>query len=75
MDTEATESDNFTWAIAARARSQRLLLALYHFGVNKESSLADSPEARVFGFLVGVAFYFGERRSLQTCRLAHGPKP
>lgn len=51
------EIKNLHWAIEARARSQRLLLALYEFVGERDSvSLGASEESKVFGSLVGVAF-------------------
>lgn len=44
------------WAIDARARSQRLLLALYSNTEYRGADPETSRDARVFSLLVGVAF-------------------
>jgi hypothetical protein len=49
------EIKRLAWAIAARERSQRLLLALYDFG-QQNSELTERPKTEVFSLLVGVAF-------------------
>jgi hypothetical protein len=48
--------ERLEWAIGARERSQRLLLALYEFGGQKGYGSPESTEASVFSILVGVAF-------------------
>jgi hypothetical protein len=48
--------ERLAWAIGARERSQRLLLALYGFGKEKGYGSPESEEARVFSVLVAVAF-------------------
>lgn len=54
--------DRVAWAIDARARSQRLLLALYAFGEQRgfrsadEAFDHDDQETQLFSLLVGVAF-------------------
>jgi hypothetical protein len=46
------EIKRLDWAIAARERSQKLLLALYEFGQHE----SERPKTEVFSLLVGVAF-------------------
>jgi hypothetical protein len=54
--------DRLQWAIDARARSQRLLLALYQFGEDRNFGSASNefasplPETALFSLLVGIAF-------------------
>jgi hypothetical protein len=54
--SEPIRTERLNWAIEARARSQRLLLALYTFGEQRGYGSPDSAEAGVFSTLVGVAF-------------------
>jgi hypothetical protein len=49
---QSTSVDRLEWAIAARARSQRLLLALWEWKADGRGK----PEIDLFSTLVGVAF-------------------
>ncbi len=48
--------ERLAWAIEARNRSQKLLLALYAFGQQNSYGLPESAEAKEFSVLVAVAF-------------------
>lgn len=54
--TDETSTERLNWAIGARERSQRLLLALYAFGEQKSYGSPDSPQAREFSTLAAIAF-------------------
>jgi hypothetical protein len=58
--------ERLDWAIAARERSQRLLLALYDFGQQNEDGLAEHPQTEVFSCSSAWRFRSGARRFLQT---------
>lgn len=55
-DSNKPETDTLKWAIEARARSQRLLLALYSNGQYRDADPLANPDARVFSLLAGIAF-------------------
>ena len=48
--------DRLDWAIGARARSQKLLLALYDYGNREGYGSPESAQAWLFSSLVAVAF-------------------
>ncbi len=50
------DPERIEWAIGARARSQRLLLGLYEFGIDERFGPHDSRNAKVFSSLVACAF-------------------
>lgn len=54
--TKNVDPDRIGWAIGARERSQRLLLALYRCGETRRDDLPDTREGRAFLTLVGIAF-------------------
>ena len=54
--TERLDSERLNWAIGARERSQRLLLALYNCSETRQDDLTDTDEGNAFLLLVGVAF-------------------
>jgi hypothetical protein len=61
MTKPSPTSERIAWAIEARARSQRLLLALFEFGERHDYGLTEEldPEdrgAKLFPLLVSVAF-------------------
>jgi hypothetical protein len=54
--SELIPTENVKWAIGARHRSQKLLLALSTFDDNSCDGRAESPEAELFSILVAVAY-------------------
>ena len=72
-DADNIPIENLKWAIAARDRSQRLLLALYALGEQKGVA-EPRPHAGTFSVLVGVAFSLWRAAFLADAPTRTGPE-